>query len=233
MAVTIKKAILWRKELENRPGTLAEALKPLADAGVNLQVVMGYAFPGEHEHAAVEVYPINGGKAEQVASEAGLQASLRIACLIVTGDDSPGLGHAIADKLANNGINISFVMVQVTGRQYHGVFGFETQEDADRAIPIIKEAGKAAAPKRRTSARKATKSAGGRKSTARKTGARKGASRSAGGRKAASTRKSTKAKSTATRKKTTTRKSTAGKSTARKSSARKSTGRKSTTKRGR
>jgi len=29
MAITVKKAALWRKEIDNRPGMLAEALEPL------------------------------------------------------------------------------------------------------------------------------------------------------------------------------------------------------------
>jgi hypothetical protein len=170
MTVTVRKAVLWRRALENRPGALAEALKPLADARVNLQVVMGYAFPGHPEHAAVEVWPITGAKAEQAAGHAGLAASPHIACLIVTGDDAPGLGHRIADRLAANGINISFVMVQVSGKQYHGVFGFENEEEADRAVSIIKDASKAAAPKRRLTGSR------GKASTAAKAGARKGGS---------------------------------------------------------
>jgi ACT domain-containing protein len=38
MAVTVKKAVLWRKEIDNRPGMLATALQPLSEAGANLQV---------------------------------------------------------------------------------------------------------------------------------------------------------------------------------------------------
>jgi hypothetical protein len=40
MAVTVKKAVLWSKEIDNRPGMLASTLKPLSEAGVDLQVVM-------------------------------------------------------------------------------------------------------------------------------------------------------------------------------------------------
>lgn len=42
MAVTVKKAVLWRKEVESQPGVLAATLKPLAEAGADLQIVMGY-----------------------------------------------------------------------------------------------------------------------------------------------------------------------------------------------
>jgi len=33
MSVTVKKIVLWRKEVENQPGILANALAPLANAG--------------------------------------------------------------------------------------------------------------------------------------------------------------------------------------------------------
>jgi ACT domain-containing protein len=42
MAVSVKKVTLWRTEVENKPGTLAKILAPLAEAGADLQVVMGY-----------------------------------------------------------------------------------------------------------------------------------------------------------------------------------------------
>jgi hypothetical protein len=223
MAVTVKKAVLWRRELDNRPGSLAETLKPLADAGVDLQVVMGYAFPGEHEHAAVEVFPVTGAKAEQAAQQAGLRASPRIACLIVTGDDSPGLGHSIADKLAANGINISFVMVQSSGRQYHGVFGFESQEEADQAVSIIKEAGKAAGGKRSAAKTSRGKSAGGRKAGGAAT-KKAAASKTSGGKKAAAKKSGAK--------KSLAKKPAAKKAAAKKPAAKKAGTKKTAVKRG-
>jgi len=55
MPVKVKKITLWRKELENRAGTLSDTLEPLAEAGADLQVVMGYCYPGERFRAAVEI----------------------------------------------------------------------------------------------------------------------------------------------------------------------------------
>jgi len=40
MAVTVKKAILWRRVVDNHPGMLANTLQLLFEAGVDLQVVM-------------------------------------------------------------------------------------------------------------------------------------------------------------------------------------------------
>ena len=45
MPVMVKKAVLWRKEIDNRPGMLANTLEPLSEAGADLQVVMALSLP--------------------------------------------------------------------------------------------------------------------------------------------------------------------------------------------
>ncbi|MGH7337361.1 MAG: hypothetical protein ACREI7_07280, partial [Myxococcota bacterium] len=95
MAVSVKKIALWRKEAKHRPGALAEALEPLAAAGANLRIVMGYALPGDSGHAVIELFPVSGKKATAAATESGLAAST-IPCLLVEGDDRPGLGARFA-----------------------------------------------------------------------------------------------------------------------------------------
>ena len=63
MAVTVKEITLWRREIQNRPGMLAETLDPLADARADLQVLMAYRFPGDEARGAVELFPVSGKKA--------------------------------------------------------------------------------------------------------------------------------------------------------------------------
>jgi len=62
MAVAVKKAVLWRKEIDNRPGMLADILGPLSEAGADLQVVMAYRYPGGTDTAAIELHPVSGRK---------------------------------------------------------------------------------------------------------------------------------------------------------------------------
>ena len=139
MAVTVKKAMLWRKEVDNRPGMLASTLQPLAEAGADLQVVMAYRYPGGEDKAAIELHPVSGRKPNAAARAAGLAPS-SIPVLLVEGDNKPGLGHAIAKALGEAGINMSFVMAHVVGRKYAAVFGFENQADANKAATLIRKA---------------------------------------------------------------------------------------------
>lgn len=145
MPITVKKAALWRKEVENRPGMLAESLKPLAEAGSDLNVVMAYRYPGTEDKAAVEVHPISGRKSTAAARAAGFPPS-SIPVLVVQGDNKPGLGHAIATAIGEAGINMTFLMAQVLGRRYAAIFGFENEADANKAVNLIK---KAVAPRSR------------------------------------------------------------------------------------
>jgi len=143
--VTVKKITLWRCEVENRSGILAQTLKPLADAGASLQVVMAYRFPGEPTRGAIEVSPVSGKKSQTAATIAGLDRS-SIPTLLVMGDDRPGIGSEIAEAIAGAGINVSFMVVQVVGRRYSAVYGFETEEEAQIATKLIKKVSK---PRRR------------------------------------------------------------------------------------
>lgn len=138
MATTVKKIVLWRKEVENRPGILANALAPLANAGTDIHVVMAYRFPGQESKAAIELYPVTGKKSAAAAAEAGFHASA-IPALLVEGDNRAGIGYATAQAIADAGINIDFVVAQVVGRKFSAVFGFETDADAAKCTTIIRK----------------------------------------------------------------------------------------------
>lgn len=139
MALSVKKTSLWTREVDNKAGALARTLEPLSQAGVDLQIVMGY---GMGNKAAIEVAPISGKRATAAAEKAGL-AEGRVPAVVVTGDNRAGLGSAFARAIGDAGINISFLVAHVVGNRFSSVFGFDSEADADRAIPLIKSAASA------------------------------------------------------------------------------------------
>ena len=143
MALTVKPITLWRREVQNQPGVLASTLEPLAAAGVDLRLVMGYRFPEATTRAAIELYPISGKRAAAAAERAGLNA-FDLACLFVEGDNRPGLGAAMGRALADAGVNIVFLVSQVIGRRFTAVFGFENEALADTAAKAIRLAARPA-----------------------------------------------------------------------------------------
>lgn len=139
MALTVKRITLWRSEVVDRPGALADGLEPLANAKANLGVVMAYGYPNQTRQAAIEIYPVSGAKAKAAAKAAGL-AEASIPTLLVAGDDRPGLGHAISRSVADAGINMDFMVAQVIGRKYQAIIGFKAEADAKRATGLIRKA---------------------------------------------------------------------------------------------
>lgn len=137
MAVHVKNIVLWRSEVANKSGVMAATLEPLARAGTDLQVVMGYRYPGNESRAAIEIYPVSGKKPMAAARGSGLTAS-SIPTLLVEGDNKPGLGQSFAHAMADAGINLSFLVAQVIGKKYSAVFAFESEGDAKKAASLIK-----------------------------------------------------------------------------------------------
>lgn len=141
MAVTVKEITLWRREVDNRPGMMAETLGPLYEAGADLRVVMGYRIPGNISKAAIEIYPVDGKKQMAAAKQAGL-TPVDFTALLVEGNDKRGLGHRFATALAEENINIIFLVAQVIRRKYSAIFGFESKEAAKAAAAALKKAAK-------------------------------------------------------------------------------------------
>jgi hypothetical protein len=147
MALTVKRITLWRREVANQAGVLANTLEPLARAGADLRLVMGYRFPEATGRGAIEVYPVSGKKAAAGAEAAGLRA-FDLACLLVEGDNRPGFGAAMARALADAGVNIVFLVAQVIGRRFTSVIGFESEAAAAQATRVIKGAARRPARRR-------------------------------------------------------------------------------------
>jgi hypothetical protein len=146
MAVSIRKLTPWRTEVDNRPGALADVLQPLADAGCDLHLLMGYRIPGRTQRAVIELAPVTGRRVAQAAQRAGLTAATS-PTLLVVGDNRPGLASGIARALADSGVNIAFLVAQVLGRRYSALFGFESEADLDRAADRIRTAVTARPPR--------------------------------------------------------------------------------------
>ncbi len=139
MAVKVRRITLWQATVEDRPGVLAGALEPLAHAGTDLQVMVCSGNPGQEGRATIEVYPILTQRAVAAAQIGGFSAS-PAPFVLVEGDNKPGLGYSIANAVAWAGLNIRFLLAQVTGKKYCAIVGFETETDARKGALQIKKA---------------------------------------------------------------------------------------------
>jgi hypothetical protein len=150
MAVTVKRINLWRAEVDNQPGVLARTLEPLAQAGADLRLVMGYRLPQTPDRSVIELHPVSGKRATAAAQATGLVPASDIPCLLVEGDNRPGLGAAIGRGLADAGLNIAFLIAQVVGRKFVAAIGFADESAAATAARVIKQAASAKPAKKRS-----------------------------------------------------------------------------------
>lgn len=151
MAITVKTITIWRQQVDDSPGRLAASLVPFAAAGVDLQLVMGYHELGHGIRGVLEFYPVTGARMEKSAQAAGLKPA-RTPSLLVTGDNRPGLLHALAQALADADVNLGFLVAQVIGRRFSAVMGFAAGTDLKQAATVLRKAGNPKAPKRRAAA---------------------------------------------------------------------------------
>ncbi|MBK8268422.1 MAG: hypothetical protein IPK83_09025 [Planctomycetes bacterium] len=115
---------------------MASTLGPLAESGVNLDLVMGYANP-DKTVVSIEVFPIANARAQKAARAAGLSKA-EFPCVVVSGKNKAGIGRQISASLADAGINVNFFVAQAHGKEYVGLFSFEAQSEADLAMKVLK-----------------------------------------------------------------------------------------------
>lgn len=80
MSISVKRLVVWRTRVRNRPGEMARVLEPLARQ--DLQLVIGY------QGRVVDVAPIVGRAATAAARRAGFEPRSTSAVL-VEGDNRP------------------------------------------------------------------------------------------------------------------------------------------------
>lgn len=137
MSLSIHKLTLRRSEPADGPGGMAQLLERLAEAGADLQLVVGRRV-GAENRALVELAPASGPRRTLDARKAPLGAGTPT--LVVVGENRPGLARRIACALATSHTNLAFVTAQVVGGRYSGVFGFENEADLDKVADRVRAA---------------------------------------------------------------------------------------------
>src|SRR5207253_10127699 len=81
MPLNVSAQIVWAADIADQPGGLAEKLAALANGGANLEFVIARRRPEEPGKGVVFVSPVQGKKAEDAASAAGLSKAMDVPTL--------------------------------------------------------------------------------------------------------------------------------------------------------
>src|SRR5262245_13032386 len=90
MSYTVSKVEMWTGEIEDRVGGLNAKLEAVAQAGVDLEVVIARRNPQHPGKGVMFLGPIKGSKAQQAASAAGLSRTNDLFALRVEASNKPG-----------------------------------------------------------------------------------------------------------------------------------------------
>ena len=170
MAYDVKKVKTWGGPIKHKSGALAQILGPLAEAGADLHMVMAWKSDAKPDTGMVICSPITGSKAIKAAKAAGLKPDTQAKTLVVEGNNSPGLGRELTERIAKGRINLLGCNATVIGNKFSAVFWFNNAASADKAAKLLRAApAEKSAPAKKTVAKKTT----AKKTTAKKTTARK------------------------------------------------------------
>ncbi|MCS7222972.1 MAG: ACT domain-containing protein [Armatimonadetes bacterium] len=138
MPLKVTKVNIWMTDVPDQPGGLAGVLKPLAEAGVDLETVIARRRPEKPGVGVVFLGPIKGKKATAAAQSVGLHEAKELVALRVEGTNAPGMGYRMTSALAAANINIRGVFATVFGNKFVSLFAFDSAQDANKAARILR-----------------------------------------------------------------------------------------------
>jgi hypothetical protein len=138
MALNVERVDVWAASIDDQPGGLAGTLVPLADAGADLEFVIARRAPDKPGTGVVFVTPLQGDAQTAAGEKAGFAVADSLHSLRVEGDNQPGIGAKLTQKLASAGINLRGLSAAVIGARFIMYLALDTAEDADKASDLLK-----------------------------------------------------------------------------------------------
>jgi len=134
MADLIRTAQYYKVQIADKPGTLAGALAPLREAGVNLLAV--HAFP-RSRRTQVDVVPEDVTAFKDVAKAHKIKIQGPKMCLLMEGDDRPGALEDLVDRLGSAKINMIAVTGLAAGQGRYGAILWVKPGDVKKAAKVF------------------------------------------------------------------------------------------------
>jgi len=134
MADMIRTAQYFKVQIADKPGTLGGMLAPLREEGVNLLAV--HAFP-RNRRTQVDVVPEDPTAFKNVAKAHKLKVQGPKMCLLVEGDDRPGVLADLTDRLGSSRINMTAVTGLAAGQGRFGAILWVKPRDVKKAAKIF------------------------------------------------------------------------------------------------
>jgi hypothetical protein len=138
MELTVERVDVWAASINDEPGSLSSKLKGLAQAGADLDFVIARRAPEKPGTGVVFVAPLRGDKEQAAAADSGFTVTNSLNSVRVEGENKPGIGAELTEKLAQAGINLRGLSAAVIGARFILYLALDTPDDAAKAMEILR-----------------------------------------------------------------------------------------------
>jgi hypothetical protein len=138
MALKIKRVDTWAATIKDKPGGLADKLKALAGAGVNLEFVIARRMPAKPGKGVVFVTPIQSASGARAARKAGFKKTTSLHTVRIEGADRKGQGARIAQALAAQGVNMRGLSAAAINKRFVTHIALDTAGAVRKAMRALK-----------------------------------------------------------------------------------------------
>ena len=140
MDLIVERVDVWAASTVDKPGSLSGILTDLHEAGADLDFVIARRAPENPGTGVVFLTPIRGDREVEAASTLGFNLTNSVDAVRVEGDNVPGAAARLAELIADAEIDVRGFSVAVIGARYIAYVGFDSPNDAEKAVNIIQEA---------------------------------------------------------------------------------------------
>jgi hypothetical protein len=138
MSLIVERGEVWAASVADEPGATAKKLKILAEAGADLDFVIARRAPEKPGTGVLFVTPLRGDREIEAATEAGFAVSESLNSVRLEGENRPGIGAELMEKLADAGLNLRGLSAAVIGTRFVAYLALDTVSDAQNAIEALK-----------------------------------------------------------------------------------------------
>ena len=137
MDLIAERVDVWAARIEDPPGSLANILTGLQEAGANLNFILARREPGQPGQSVVYITPLTGDAELEAAATLGFNLTARVHSVRIEGQNQPGIAAQLAAQLAAASLNLRGFSAAVLGTRFILYIGLDSAEDAVKALAIL------------------------------------------------------------------------------------------------
>lgn len=139
MELIAERVEVWAARIEDQPGSLANILTGLREAGADLNFILARREPDQPGQSVVYITPLTGDAELQAAATLGFNLTARVHSVRVEGPNQPGIAATLAAQLAAAGLNLRGFSAAVLGTRFILYIGLDSAEDAAKALTVLQQ----------------------------------------------------------------------------------------------